>query len=70
MTIVTKSEKLLKRMPGADTESYVSFSRDPDEPEDFPASLAISRDEFLDLGSPEEITVTVEPGDRLNDGDS
>lgn len=30
-------------------------------------SVTVRGDVFIDMGSPETITVTIEPGDRLND---
>lgn len=42
-------------------ETWVEF-----EPESGLPNLAMSTNDYVDLGSPEEITVTIRPGDRLN----
>lgn len=39
---------------------------DRHDPEDDRTSVEISQQDWLDLGKPESITVTIEPGDLLN----
>lgn len=43
----------------------LTFTRDRDEPEDIPARLYIDRNTWIEMGSPEEVTVSVEPGNKL-----
>lgn len=48
------------------THDRVVFTRDADEPGDIPTRTAIALDTWADLGRPDTITVTIEPGDHLN----
>lgn len=45
---------------------WLMFTRDIDEPGDIPDSLVIDRDTWDEMGSPDSVTITVEPGDQLN----
>lgn len=47
------------------TDHHVSFSS-PDDTMDRLTFVAIANEVWEDLGKPECITVTVEPGDKLN----
>lgn len=44
----------------------VAFTREPDDHTDIVPVVHIARDVYEDLGSPDVITVTIRPGDRLN----
>lgn len=46
--------------------SYVTFEREKDEPEESGRWITIDVNSWIDMGSPDTITVTVEPGDLLN----
>lgn len=46
----------------------VRFSREPEEDGDIPDTVYISWADWEDMGRPEVVTVTVEPGDLLNEG--
>lgn len=46
----------------------VRFSREREEDGDVNDTVYISRADWDDMGRPETITVTVEPGDLLNEG--
>lgn len=49
------------------TGHWVLFAfRDEEYPKDGQRQIAINTDDFEQMGSPDTITVTVEPGDTLN----
>lgn len=47
-------------------DNRVRLSRAPDEPGDLPTIVSLDRATWEDLGRPDHITVTIEPGDLLN----
>lgn len=47
--------------------SAVMFSRLPDEPDDSPTMIGISPALHIEMGEPSTITLTLTPGDELNE---
>lgn len=62
-----KQQVLLKRDPVSEHAIRVFFSNSDVSAWPNQLSIFISRLEWHEMGSPDEITVTIEPGDRLND---
>lgn len=52
-----------------DPEHRVEFCRPADEPGDTPHKVRLALDTWVDLGRPDHIRVTVQPGDLLNEPD-
>lgn len=46
----------------------VRFSREPDDQTDVPDIYELSYDTWIAMGEPDNITISVEPGDLLNTG--
>ena len=44
----------------------VGFSRSRDDYTDIPSEVRISEDLWREMGAPATVTVTVQPGDKLN----
>lgn len=61
--LLTQSRLLLQFVWQADTRAI--FSYDPLE-DGNPIFWAIEAEKWIDMGKPEVITVTVQPGDQLN----
>ena len=62
--MITKQQVIMHR--GVHNSAYTRFQ------EDFtdalhPRYIVISRSDWAGMGTPEVITVTIEPGDKLND---
>ena len=66
MSTLRKTEHVLGHVEGSPLEGYVYFSRQPDEAGDLPLDVHLPREDWDDMGRPEVVTVTVQPGDRLN----
>jgi hypothetical protein len=64
--MMTKTMKVLHLVDAKLDEDLAVFSREPDEPGDIPAVVELPVADWLDMGEPDVITVTVEPGDLLN----
>ncbi len=64
MAALTSTKKVLQLRTSMADE--VEFSREPDEPGDIPAIVWLPRTDWLDMGEPQAVTVTIEPGDLLN----
>lgn len=64
---MSKTQKLMQFSPDAFSEDdgQVMFEQVSEEDEEY-ATCVISRLDWIDLGRPDTITLTVEPGDRLN----
>lgn len=62
---MTKSEHVLDR--DYMNEKFVSFTGEYGDGSVIPTYIEIDRQRYLDFGEPEQITVTVTPGDTLND---
>lgn len=65
MSLMTRTVRVLDyEMDLGDTR--VRYSRTPDEPGDIPTIVSLDRDTYDDLGRPDRITVSIDPGDLLN----
>lgn len=63
---MTKSRTIAKLLAATGrTASFVSVQEEPGVPHVY---LTTDRARWADMGQPEEITITLEPGDQLNDG--
>ena len=62
--MLTKQRVIMHR--GVHTSACVRFQEDYIDP-GHPRNILISSADWLDMGCPEVITVTIEPGDLLND---
>lgn len=67
MAALTKTTSVLHRIPGPVVGTFELFQSIVDEPGDRVTTTGIDHDVWVELGEPEQITVTVEPGDRLNE---
>lgn len=74
MTTLVKTERVLdlrhdlSPMPKGDGRPpLVRYTREPDDHTDQPTVVDIDWDTWVDLGEPDHITVTIVPGDLLND---
>lgn len=67
---LTRSVSILERNTRLPDDTLVIFDRPVDDPSDpgEPRTVALARSDWLDFGSPAEITVTIEAGDQLNPG--
>lgn len=69
MTDLTRTRTVLPLASDLqDSEGAAYFQATPDE-EPSPCRVRVHPDVWEDMGRPTEITVTIEPGDLLNDGD-
>lgn len=69
-TIMTSQKLILGKFAVHDDGGIVFTQEyDPDMPDAYRESIKISPEIFTDLGEPEVITITVEPGDKLNEGE-
>ena len=66
MHTLTRQRTLMKRRP-TDHPDRMLFREDLDEP-GVARGVTLSREDWADMGSPEVVTVTINPGDTLNDG--
>jgi len=63
--MITKQSVLMHR--GVTSSAYTEhFQEDFTDPS-HPRNIVLSRVEWAEMGNPEVITVTIEPGDLLND---
>jgi hypothetical protein len=63
---LSKTTSVLTQVESDST--WVSFERERDEPSDLTQrEVVIDYETWRDMGTPEAITVTIEPGDRLNE---
>lgn len=66
MTSLTKTRTVLEFV-GIDEEEGPTFTQLPDEGEEFRSHIvSLDPEVYEDMGRPEVITVTIEPGDLLN----
>ena len=61
MSILTKTRSVLSRTRTVDDRVYFAQDEEP-----FNALVSLSEDTWDDMGRPDVITVSVEPGDHLN----
>lgn len=50
-----------------DQGDRVMLTREPDEPGEQPTRVQLDKQLWKDMGEPSVVTITVEPGDLLND---
>ena len=70
MARLNESQTVLDRSDSSDSDEEVYFDKGDDEPS--PSNLRdlyIPRQMWEDMGNPDKITVTVVPGDALNEED-
>lgn len=67
--VLSKTVSVLDRAPVFATSADEAFAqRDEDHPYRYvPGVVRIERQKWRDFGCPDQVTVTIEPGDRLND---
>lgn len=63
--ILTKTRSALRLVENPST--VARFAREKEEPDERDCQVTLDREVWDDMGSPVVITVTVEPGDQLND---
>lgn len=68
MTIMLKTTKSLDIHHDLSEVNGTHIFQQLDDELKTTAQLTISNDDWVDMGSPHVLTLTVEPGDRLNDG--
>jgi len=61
---LTKQRVIMNR--GVHNSAYVRFQEEYTDP-GHSRYIVISHGDWVDMGSPETVTVTIEPGDLLND---
>ena len=64
--MLTKQQVIMHRSSVAWVNAGVMFREDMDEP-GIQRGITVSFSDWTDMGSPEILTVTLEPGDLLND---
>lgn len=66
--MLTKTRSIVPLASDQDGLGRLFFQRTPDEDGDGQGPrVSLARDVWSDMGCPKEVTVTVEPGDWLND---
>lgn len=65
--MLTKQRHLLPLASDRDTTSDIRFQQTPDVEGEFCHGFTMRLVDWEDMGSPEHITITIEPGDLLND---
>lgn len=63
---ITQSVVVLDLMGVNHEDVYARFSREPDDATDIPDELLMTTEKWTALGSPQQITVTIRPGDEVN----
>ena len=66
--ICIKSQSVLKLSWENEGSTVVIFRGTDEDIPSYYRSHTMERDHWEELGRPEEITLTIEPGDTLNDG--
>lgn len=67
MHTLTRQRTLMARRP-TDHDDRMLFREDLEGEPGVARGVTLSRADWADMGSPEVVTVTIEPGDTLNDG--
>lgn len=65
---LTKSQSVLERRPLADAPEHDRFVFSTPADSGRRRSLILSAEDWADLGEPETLTISIEPGDTLNSG--
>lgn len=66
MNRLLKKRTVLSLLQSSDTPVGNVYFTAPVEEATAPVALHMHEEVFEELGSPEQVTITVEPGDRLN----
>ena len=67
MTHVLRTVKVLHHIPIRDGNRVIFRHQDDAAYAPQAITIYVNADDYLDMGSPDVLTVTIEPGDRLND---
>ena len=67
MTHLLRTVKVLHRIPIRDGNRVIFRHQDDAEYAPQATTIYVNTDDYLDMGSPDVLTVTIEPGDLLND---
>ena len=67
---LTRTAKVMHERPIRDGGRVIYRHTDDDTYGPYAATLYLSGEDYLDMGRPPTITVTIEPGDRLNNEDN
>ena len=67
MTHMLRTVKVLHRIPIRDGNRVIFRHQDDAEYAPQATTIYVNTDDYLDMGSPDVLTVTIEPGDLLND---
>ena len=67
---LTRTIKVIHEQPIRDGGRVIYRHTDDDTYDPYAATLYLSGEDYLDMGRPDTITVTIEPGDRLNNEDN
>lgn len=63
--LVSKHVSVLDRIRDGGGQ-LVFITRDKDDETDLPMFMSVEKQTWIDMGSPDVVTVTLEPGDKLN----
>jgi hypothetical protein len=63
---VTRTRRVLDRRPSGPDEKVRYVQEDDDVPGAVRTDVAFDYATYVDMGSPDVVTVTIEPGDLLN----
>lgn len=66
MAMLTKTASVMSHEPGYDLDGLRAFYLIDEETKVINRVVHLNDETFADMGSPETITVTIEPGDRLD----
>ena len=67
---LTRTAKVMHERTIRDGGRVIYRHIDDDVYDPYAATLYLSGEDYLDMGRPDTITVTIEPGDRLNNEDN
>lgn len=67
---LTRTVKVMHEQPIRDGGRVIYRHHGDDTYDPYAATLYLSGEDYLDMGRPHTITVTIEPGDHLNNGDN
>ena len=68
--LLTRTAKVIHEQPIRDGGRVIYRHTDDDTYDPYAATLYLSSEDYLDMGCPETLTVTIEPGDHLNGPDA
>ena len=68
--LLTRTVKVMHERPIRDGGRVIYRHTDDNTYDPYAATLYLSGEDYLDMGRPPTITVTIEPGDHLNNRDN